>query len=160
MPAVFRADNFGRRTNKARSLPAIPRTLLYAGSMNFLGTRDPLDLVHSKQRLINLTRKGRESKSPFFRRLQPVCSENIAILGRKAVKTQANCIDCLTIYRSWRILPGESPQPRNLQPGFDLLMQVLGELFFWQPVDHLVEKTACDQTFGSKVIDTTALQIE
>ena len=129
--------------------------------MNLLGTVDPIDLVHSKQRLINLTRKRRESKSPFFRR---DCNEfvlnNIAILARKAVKTQANYIDYLIIYRSWRILPGESPQPRNLQPGFDLLMQVLRELFFWQPVDHLVEKTACDQTFGGKIIDTTALQIK
>jgi hypothetical protein len=33
-------------------------------------------------------------------------------------------------------------QPYLLQTGFDLLMQVLGESFFRQAVDNLVEKSA------------------
>ena len=37
---------------------------------------------------------------------------------------------------------------KRLQPGFDLLMQVLREFFFRQSIDHLIEKTACDQTLS------------
>jgi hypothetical protein len=123
--------------------------------MNFLGTGDPLDLVHNKQRSINLTRKRRESKSPIFRELQPLVVETVfaVVPGNGRAQPVARLGRSLT-------QPGRIAQPKNLQSGFDLLMQVLREVFFWQPVDHLIEKTACDQTFGGEIIDTTALQIK
>ena len=37
---------------------------------------------------------------------------------------------------------------KRLQPGFDLLMEVLREFFFGQSIDHLIEKTAGDQTLS------------
>src|SRR5271166_488187 len=47
-----------------------------------------------------------------------------------------------------------------LQLGFDLLMQVLGELPVRQSVDHFVEKAACDEALSYEIINAAALKIK
>jgi hypothetical protein len=70
-------------------------TLLPLTQENFLGRVDPLDF-HVKQRLLNLIRKRKPSKSPFFLRSQPVFRENSGLTGRKSVYSSANYRNCLT----------------------------------------------------------------
>jgi hypothetical protein len=47
-----------------------------------------------------------------------------------------------------------------LQTGFDLLMQIFGELFFRQTIDHFIEETAGNQPLGRQVVNSPTFQVE
>src|ERR1700732_4184669 len=61
---------------------------------------------------------------------------------------------------AWNDATARSAPYVFLQLGFDLPMQVLGELPVRQTVDHFVEKAACDEALSSEVINAPALKIK